>query len=324
MENDKRHKIHALAWIFHFTTLMYFYKSATRNKYKGSTAATQCRTAKSKENLLRTADGSSPAFAVGFQIIKFLTSNQPLTFNHNSEITMLLLFKNKKAIPQCLLSYGFTVFGDDYHYRTRLLNGQFEMVITVSKLEQVTATLTDIGSNEEYVLHLVAGSCGAFVGSVRAEYGKVLSDIAKKCFEPDIFNSDQAQAVIQYIRSKYGDALEFLWEKSPTSAIWRRADNAKWYGALLLIPKSKLGVDDSAPCDVLNLRASPETVARLIDNMRYFPAYHMNKKHWLSLCLENSLSLEELYLRIDHSYALATKYKFNGGSMPAVASQLED
>ncbi|WP_235942374.1 MmcQ/YjbR family DNA-binding protein [Yersinia thracica] len=257
--------------------------------------------------MLRTADGSSPTFAVGFQIIKFLTSNQPLTFNYNSEVTMFLLFKNKKAVPQRLISYGFTVFGDDYHYRTRLLNGQFEMVITVSKLEQVTTTLTDTGSNEEYVLHLVPGSCGAFVGSVRAEYEKVLSDIAKKCFESDIFKSDQAQAVIQYIRSKYGDELEFLWEKSPTSAIWRRADNAKWYGALLLIPKSKLGVDDSAPCDVLNLRASPETVAGIIDNRRYFPAYHMNKKHWLSLCLENSLSLEELYLRIDHSYAIAAK-----------------
>ncbi|MDA5473113.1 MmcQ/YjbR family DNA-binding protein [Yersinia kristensenii] len=270
-------------------------------------AATLCRTIKPKQKLTWHRGWPSPTFAIDFQIIKFLASHQPLKFNHNSEVTMLLLFKNKKAVPQRLLNYGFTECGDDYHYSTRLLDGQFEMVITVSKLEHVSATLTDTGSNEEYVLHLVPGSCGAFVGRVRAEYGKVLSDIAQKCFESDIFKSEQAQAVIQYIRSKYGDELEFLWAKFPTNAIWRRADNAKWYGALLLIPKNKLGVNDSALCDVLNLRANPEIVAELIDNKRYFRAYHMNKKHWLSLCLDGSLSLEELYLRIDHSYALAAK-----------------
>ncbi|CNI30864.1 MmcQ/YjbR family DNA-binding protein [Yersinia pekkanenii] len=220
---------------------------------------------------------------------------------------MLQLFKNKKAIPQRLLNYGFAAFGNDYRYTTRLLNGQFEMVVTVSNLTQVATTLTDMGSNEEYVLHLVPESCGAFVGRVRTEYSQVLADIADKCFAPDVFKSSQAQATMQYIRSKYGDELEFLWEKFPTNAIWRRQDNGKWYGVMVLIPKTKLGVDDSAFCDVLNLRASPETVAGIIDNIRYFPAYHMNKKHWLSLCLDHSLSLEELYLRIDDSYALAAK-----------------
>ena len=38
------------------------------------------------------------------------------------------------------------------------------------------------------------------------------------------------------------------------------------------------------------------------------PGYHMNKKHWVTICLDDfAVPIEELFCRIDESFALATK-----------------
>jgi len=54
-----------------------------------------------------------------------------------------------------------------------------------------------------------------------------------------------------------------------------------------------------------NLHNSPEEIEKLIDNKRYFPAYHMNKKHWCTICLDGTVELKEIYELIDISYELA-------------------
>ena len=38
-----------------------------------------------------------------------------------------------------------------------------------------------------------------------------------------------------------------------------------------------------------------------------FPGYHMNKKHWYTIILDNSISTSEICRRIDDSYLLAHK-----------------
>ena len=37
------------------------------------------------------------------------------------------------------------------------------------------------------------------------------------------------------------------------------------------------------------------------------PAYHMNKKHWNMVCLDNSLSRDQIEELVDHSYDLVVK-----------------
>ncbi|MDR3176713.1 MAG: MmcQ/YjbR family DNA-binding protein [Desulfovibrio sp.] len=55
------------------------------------------------------------------------------------------------------------------------------------------------------------------------------------------------------------------------------------------------------------MRIKPEEIDTLIDGKRYFPGYHMNKKHWFTICLDGSVSTEEIFCRIDESFALARK-----------------
>ena len=105
----------------------------------------------------------------------------------------------------------------------------------------------------------------------------------------------------------YGDELEFLWEKFSGNAVWRRKDNKKWYAAVLSVSKRKLGFDSDEIAEVIDLRIQPEKLEDLIDNKNYFPAYHMNKKHWFTIILDGSVPSDVIFDYLKDSYDLAKK-----------------
>lgn len=226
----------------------------------------------------------------------------------NTVTDVEMLFKRKKVNFARLIPFGFSESGSVYTYSTGLVDGQFEMIVTVTTEGKVSAEVIENSSGEDYVLHRVSSATGAFVGEIRDGYARVLTMIANACFEPDIFKSAGARQVIQYVREKYQNELEFLWERFPDNAIFRRRDNAKWYAALLTVRKNRLGLDGDGSIEVLDLRMKPEDIDVLVDGKKYLPGYHMNKKHWVTICLEDyPVPLEEIFCRIDESFALALK-----------------
>ncbi len=216
-------------------------------------------------------------------------------------------FKNRKASRVKLMSYGFSETLNGYKYSTAVMNGQFVLYVFVTGDGTVATKMIDTASDEEYTLHKIESSVGAYVGEVRAECESVLRDISEKCFDPDIFHGEQTLAVIEYVRERYGDEPEFLWEKFSDNAVWRRRDNRKWYGLILTIPRSKLGLISDEIVEVIDLRIKPEKTPQTVDNMRYFPGWHMNKKSWYTIILDGSVPTEEIFRRIDESYILAFK-----------------
>ena len=154
-------------------------------------------------------------------------------------------------------------------------------------------------------LKLTIENRGGYSEKVYKEYSEVLEKIKKKCFEDEIFKANYTKEIITYVKNKYGDELEFLWEKSPKNAVVRRKSSNKWYAVILTISKRKLNLDSEEIIEVINLHNSPEEIEKLIDNKRYFPAYHMNKKYWCTICLDGTVELEEIYKLIDISYELA-------------------
>ncbi|MDV0441092.1 MmcQ/YjbR family DNA-binding protein [Methanorbis furvi] len=217
------------------------------------------------------------------------------------------IFENRKIIPERLLSFGFVRQNDGYHYAAPLLDGRFQMSVIISEQGKVYTEVIDTVSEYAYVLHRVAEAEGEFVGRVRDEYESVLAAINNACFERDVFKSSMAKKVISHVRETYGDELEFLWNRFPENAVFRRQDTEKWYAALLRIPKRKLGIDDDELIEIIDLRIISEEIPSLIDNKKYFPGYHMNKKHWFTICLDGSVPAEEIFCRIEESYRLAKK-----------------
>lgn len=216
-----------------------------------------------------------------------------------------VLFKNRKLNIEKLLSFGFVQADNRYVYHADIACGQLKLTVTIDAEGAIYTEVTDRTDGDEYVLHLVASAAGSFVGQVKTEYEAILDEISAGCFDPEIFKSEQAKAVIAYVRDTYGDELEYLWKKFPDNAIVRRSDNKKWYVAILTVSRRKLSFDYDESVEIIDLRMKPEDIEKTVDNVKYFPGYHMNKMHWITICLDGSVSTEELYQRIDESYVLA-------------------
>lgn len=217
------------------------------------------------------------------------------------------IFTNKKVNPSKLLDFGFEANGAAYVYRTTLSQSGFRLTVRITEQGEISSEIVDPAFDAPYTLHLVESATGSFVGGVRRQYQEILTEIADQCFVLDVFQSAQAKELIAYVRKRYGDDLEFLWKKFPDNAIWRRKDTGKWYGALLKVSKRKLGVASDEIVEILDLRMQPQEIEALIDNKTYFPGYHMNKKHWYTILLDNSVPVAQICRRIDGSYLLAHK-----------------
>lgn len=199
--------------------------------------------------------------------------------------TAMTQFKNKTPDFNKLISYGFVKSGEIYEYITDICSGQFKMTVRVQG-GSYSARLYDSATGDEYTLHRVEGAGGEFVGRVRAEYDGVLDDIAKNCFITQIFTSRGALRAIDFAKREYGDGLEFLW-RDLDAAVLRRKDTQKWYALIMKIPRRRLFKTGEGDVEILNVRCDPEKIGGLLDGETLFPAYHMNKKHWISVVLES-------------------------------------
>lgn len=217
------------------------------------------------------------------------------------------IFKYKTPVYGKLVEYGFVQQGDKYIYRQAIVSNQFDLRVSIFADGKIQTQVVDLNTEEEYRLHLIEGVVGEFVGKVRSECLKILQTMAESCFEDRIFKSKYVNEIICYIKEKYQDNFEYLWEKFPDNAIVRRSDNKKWYAAILTVEKNKIGLEGKEKTEVIDLRKIPEEIKELVDGKRYFAGYHMNKKHWLTICLDGSVDLSEIYRHIDESYILAKK-----------------
>ena len=215
-------------------------------------------------------------------------------------------FKNKTIDFNKLIQYGFTKNDNQYVYKTTICDGFFEMIVIISN-DSKTSKIIDAMNDEEYIMVEIQDSVGEFVGKVRQEYENKLNDIINKCTYKDVFKSKQAKEVIEYIKNKYNDDLEFLWEKFDDNAIWRNKKNNKWYGLLVTLSERKIGIESDKVINMIILRYQPENIENIIDNKLVYPGYHMNKRSWITIKLDDTMKIEKIYSYIDNSYDISIK-----------------
>ena len=59
--------------------------------------------------------------------------------------------------------------------------------------------------------------------------------------------------------------------------------------------------------EIFNLKCEPDLIPTLIRESGIYPAYHMNKQHWISVNIEGYEDLEKLKILVDMSYRLVGK-----------------
>ena len=72
------------------------------------------------------------------------------------------------------------------------------------------------------------------------------------------------------------------------TAVLRHADNRKWYEIVMRVSRRKFGFDNDEVIDVVNLKLPTEMFGSFGAADGVYPAYHMNKLHWISVLLPDA------------------------------------
>ena len=107
-----------------------------------------------------------------------------------------------------------------------------------------------------------------------------------------------------YIVEVYSTLWENPWAQSPTNNVLRHRHNRKWFAIIMDISKEKLGLPGEEIISVVNVKCDPRLIGSFREETGMFPAYHMNKAHWLTIALDGSAEEEKLKFLLDMSYEL--------------------
>ena len=119
------------------------------------------------------------------------------------------------------------------------------------------------------------------------------------------------EEIYEYVKKQYGTVPEYLWKESPESAVLRHP-NGKWYAVLMQVEKSKLGLEGDTKVDIIDVECDPDMVGLLTQTYGFLPGYHMNKKYWITMLLDGTVSEAKILDFLDMSYDLIDgKYSIN-------------
>ncbi len=111
----------------------------------------------------------------------------------------------------------------------------------------------------------------------------------------------------KYLIDNYQAKRVCPWAKYPSFATFR-GDNDKCFAICMDITADKIGLENDAAVQVVNLKCNPYMISSLVCENGIFPAYHMNKEHWISVLI-NGVEEEKLKILVDISYGLTALSK---------------
>lgn len=217
---------------------------------------------------------------------------------------MFEIFKSYQFNKEKAHAYGFIENGEVWTNSCQILQGDFIMTVSITT-DNVSFQVFDKETGDLYPQVHMESMRGSFVGSVREACLEILYQIRKACFDVQDFICPQTKRIMAQVQEKYANQLEYLWEKSPDTAVLRHEGNQKWYAVLMRIPWDKLEKGREGLVEAVNLKH--DQGADLLSQKGIYPAFHMNKRYWISLTLDDSLSDDDVLDLLEISWNLTLK-----------------
>jgi len=200
-----------------------------------------------------------------------------------------------------LLKFGFKKEKDKYILNQLSTNKEFTFYLEINN-KKVISSVIDNSTKEEYMPFYIETINGEYVGSIRDEFELLIKSILSTCYEKD-YKNDTVHQVIRYVKEKYGLKPQYLWEDTPNTFVFKHQE-AKWFGIVMDIPYTKVGIESKEIVYIMNVKVPQERVEELTKQQGIVPAYHMNKKYWISILLDGSIELKDIIELINISYEL--------------------
>ncbi|WP_314397120.1 MmcQ/YjbR family DNA-binding protein [uncultured Gemella sp.] len=199
-----------------------------------------------------------------------------------------------------LKGFGFKEEADKLVYKKEILDSNFLIEIVFAN-NQLTIEVYDLEFDEIYSLFSVDSAVGETVQNIREHVEKLLSSILGLADESGKISLE----IIDYYNNKYGGNRVNPFKKHPDILAMVNEKN-KWYSLFLDVEYNKLNknTDITTKVKILNVKYPANKILEIIDNKNIFPAYHMNKKHWISIVIDKNIKLEKIKELIDISHSL--------------------
>ena len=199
-----------------------------------------------------------------------------------------------------LAEWGF----ENGQARQILIEGEFELVMTLAD-QELELVVYDLAMEEPYTLFEVASASGALVTALRQQVDEIINRILGQ----QIQDNPLVERLVDHVATTYGLAPAHPFKRHPEIIGFKVPPVDKLFAIFLPVDYCRLDKTSTRTDQVLvlNLKGKPEHIVERIDNERYFPAYHMNKKHWFSVLLDAQTDWDQLISMLAESYRLVKK-----------------
>ena len=93
---------------------------------------------------------------------------------------------------------------------------------------------------------------------------------------------------LNYCKDTYETRPDYPFDDCFETAVLRHGDNRKWYALVMKVSRRKFGLESDEVVDVVNLKLPIEMFGSFGTSDGVYPAYHMNKFHWISVILSDA------------------------------------
>ena len=212
------------------------------------------------------------------------------------------IFKTYTLNEDKLIKYGFIKKNNIYEYSKKFMDDLFKADIMIEEDGKIKGKVYDLDAECEYTNFRLKDITGGFALTIKDEYQNILKDIRDKCFTKNYFTYNQTNRITKLIMDKYKVTPEFLWEKWPTDGVFRNPKSDKWFGLIMNIDRSKIIPKSRGNIEILDIKLDDTSY---LQKPNIYPGYHMNKKSWVTVILDDTLTDDEIMKLVDISYSLS-------------------
>ncbi len=118
----------------------------------------------------------------------------------------------------------------------------------------------------------------------------------------------EKEELMLFVESLGGAVADQPFSEDFETVVLRHGYTRKWFGIWLEVPGRYLGEEEGEFC--LNLKCPPDLSGILAANYRgILPAYHMNKRHWITVRMNADVPKEEICELVRLSYDITSGKK---------------
>ena len=193
---------------------------------------------------------------------------------------------------QCL-AIGFHQTGTVLTYQEPLLEDDLQLRLEISAEGQLSVTVWDTLLNEAYESWRVVTPLNAYAQKIKEAVEAKVLEIREQCFQEIPLKSAQGQRLFDWLQVTFEDSWDHPFSRLPDATAFRLPESGKWYALAISLDPAKLATHQEEKgetvIEVLNLKVPSQTIIDLTKQAGIYPAYHMSKKHWITLSLDDKL-----------------------------------